>query len=288
MKNIKGITLIVLVVTIVVLLIISGVAISMITGYNGLFGMANSSASKYNQNSLSEQQRLQEIYSQLLLADSDSTTLENIDMTTLNALIEQKVNTIIQPLQQEIDRLKNSSAFLPTGTIVALMGKTAPAGYLACDGGEYEISAYQALADYFEAQFGNKQYFGGTGTTFKVPNLCGEFLRGAGNNIHTQTIAGVSVREGDAGDVGTHQGSTVLRNIYHYDKSSYTQAIFYSNSSSGLNSNLDLSNRDRTFVTSTHSRAISADSNAVKSNTSNAVGFSIRPTNTAVLYCIKV
>ena len=111
-KN-KGITLVALVVTIVVLLIIAGVAVSMITGYNGLFGMANSSASKYNQNSLSEQQRLQEIYSHLLLADSNNTTLQDIDMTTLESLIETKARAIAQEeiadLKKEIETLKSKT-----------------------------------------------------------------------------------------------------------------------------------------------------------------------------------
>ena len=121
-KN-KGISLIALVVTIIVLLIISGVAVSMITGYNGLFGMANSSADKYNQNSLSESQRLQEIYAHLLLADSNGTTLENVDMTTLNTLIEQKVNQILQ--NERKNTLLFDSATDSNGCIITATGNNA-------------------------------------------------------------------------------------------------------------------------------------------------------------------
>ena len=176
---------------------------------------------------------------------------------------------------------------IPTGTILSIMGKTAPTGYLVCDGKEYQISTHPNLANYIKDQFGSYNYFGGDGTTtFKVPDLRGEFLRGSGTNSHKQTISGVSVSEGSGASVGQHQGSTVLRNIWHYDNSSTAQAIFYSNSSSGLNSNEALNNIDNWMVTSTHSRSINVSASIV-SNTSNYVGFSTRPTNTAVLYIIK-
>ena len=62
--------------------------------------------------------------------------------------------------------------YAPIGTVVSIMGTTAPQDYLACDGTAYNISDYPQLADYFEAQFGSKNYFGGDGsTTFAVPDL---------------------------------------------------------------------------------------------------------------------
>ena len=54
MNNKKGITLIALVITIVVLLVLAGVAISMITGQEGLFSKANYSAVEYNNKSQNE------------------------------------------------------------------------------------------------------------------------------------------------------------------------------------------------------------------------------------------
>lgn len=65
----------------------------------------------------------------------------------------------------------------PIGTVISFIGKTAPDGYLLCDGGVYEISAYPRLAGFIKEQFDSFGYFGGDGeTTFAVPDLRNLFL----------------------------------------------------------------------------------------------------------------
>ena len=79
---------------------------------------------------------------------------------------------------QEIDNGIN-----PVGNIISFMGTIAPSGYLICDGAEVNIADYPNLANHFETQFGSKNYFGGNGTTtFAVPDLRNEFLRGHGED----------------------------------------------------------------------------------------------------------
>lgn len=76
--------------------------------------------------------------------------------------------------------------FTPIGTVISVMSNEAPDNYLVCDGTAYNISEYSDLANFFEDQFGSKNYFGGNGTTtFAIPDLRGEFLRGTGTNGHT-------------------------------------------------------------------------------------------------------
>lgn len=43
---------------------------------------------------------------------------------------------------------------------------------------EYAVGDYPELAEHFEEQFGDKQYFGGDGNTFAVPDMRNLFLRG--------------------------------------------------------------------------------------------------------------
>ena len=63
----------------------------------------------------------------------------------------------------------------PIGTVIDYMGKSAPDDYLICNGETYQISDWPDLADFFEAQYGKKNEFGGDGTsTFGVPALSGE------------------------------------------------------------------------------------------------------------------
>lgn len=69
---------------------------------------------------------------------------------------------------------------IPIGTLHHFLGTAAPDGYLACDGAEYNIADYPALANFFEAQFGSANQFGGDGeTTFCIPDLQGRFLFGS-------------------------------------------------------------------------------------------------------------
>lgn len=58
LKQQNGITLVALVITVIVLLILAGVAMSMITGEDGIFQKAAHSADKFNQNAIAENERL--------------------------------------------------------------------------------------------------------------------------------------------------------------------------------------------------------------------------------------
>jgi hypothetical protein len=66
-------------------------------------------------------------------------------------------------------------ALCPAGSILPYAGDTAPSGWLLCDGGTYTTTTYPNL--YAVVAF----RFGGSGTSFKVPDLRGRFLRGRDN-----------------------------------------------------------------------------------------------------------
>lgn len=61
LKREKGITLIALVVTIIILLILAGVSLGLLTGQNGIIDRSKESARKYNESSLNEQIKMNEI-----------------------------------------------------------------------------------------------------------------------------------------------------------------------------------------------------------------------------------
>ena len=65
----------------------------------------------------------------------------------------------------------------PAGTIVAFGGTIPPAGWLLCDGGSYPNATYLALSNVIGSNFG------GSGTSFNVPDLRGRFLRGADGSV---------------------------------------------------------------------------------------------------------
>lgn len=160
----------------------------------------------------------------------------------------------------------------PVGCIIQMMGITAPAGYLACDGTAYNIADFPFLAAYFESQFGTKNHFGGDGTTtFAVPDLRGEFLRGTGTNSHSG--------DGNGAAVGTHQEATRIPLVNVYDGQ-----LILSKVPSGTNmpANMDT----HTAVSSSNGRSLFNPS-GTDALVDDYGKFTVRPTNTSVLYCIK-
>ena len=161
----------------------------------------------------------------------------------------------------------------PIGTVISYMGNTAPKDYLVCDGTIYNISDYKELAEYIKVQFGSYNYFGGDGiTTFAVPDLRGEFLRGTGTNSHTNQGSGASV--------GVHQDGTEIPNV-HYN---------------GTKLQMDVNTSETKLAVVSEDKAIKTTGGRLWAQSSTTTGsdnlevrraYTSRPTNTSVLYCIK-
>lgn len=165
----------------------------------------------------------------------------------------------------------------PVGHIISQMGITAPSHYLICDGSVYNIVDYPHLSQYIKDQFGTFNYFGGDGIiTFAVPDLRGEFLRGTGTATRNT---------GTGASVGGHQDPTSLPGIFPYATSSgYNSLIIdYKEEKKGnsfLNVDSNLTNTARFY------KALDLGA-LTQSATPYTYAYTTRPTNTAVLYCIK-
>lgn len=162
----------------------------------------------------------------------------------------------------------------PVGNIIAFMGNAAPQDYLICDGTVYNISDYPLLAQHILVEFGSYNYFGGDGTTtFAVPDLRGEFLRGTGTNSHENS--------GNGANVGTHQGGTFTTTIAIFDDGNiYATKQNNNEILVGLNG-------DSYLFDSTGRKGVAVKGTISKETAETAYMMSSRPTNTSVLYCIK-
>ena len=174
---------------------------------------------------------------------------------------------------EEID-----NGITPIGTIIAFMGTIAPIGFVFCDGSELNIVDYPNLASHFETQFGSKNHFGGDGTTtFAVPDLRNEFLRGYGDRTN---------------EIGKHQDATNLPNIYTANNGKGLLVPLY-NASSGTTSqanNVDSQKNETDYGTDSSKYQISQFNGSLitDSNYGSVMqSYTARPTNVAVLYCIK-
>jgi len=93
---------------------------------------------------------------------------------------------------------------IPTGTVQAFAGSTAPIGYLLCNGAAVSRTTYSKLFSVIGTTYGA----GNGTTTFNVPDLRGEFIRGldAGRGVDIGRTLGSS--QGDLFRSHTHSGST--------------------------------------------------------------------------------
>lgn len=177
----------------------------------------------------------------------------------------------LKELEDKIIALEKKQVVV--GSVISyIVGQSVPVGYLPCDGQVYNIKDYQELADAIKKGPGKYDYFGGDGTTtFAVPDLRGEFLRGTGT---------ATLNRGTGEAVGVHQEPTTHANFRSYAESAsgYFHIPINKNfNQGGANADLAQWATNEVFFRASE---ISGIAGTVTEYTS-------RPTNTAVLYCIK-
>ena len=81
------------------------------------------------------------------------------------------------------------SLYSPAGAVTAFAGQAAPAGWLECDGSAVNRTTYSNLFSVIGTTYGQ----GDTNTTFNLPELRGEFIRGwdHGRGVDTNPVARV-------------------------------------------------------------------------------------------------
>ena len=193
----------------------------------------------------------------------------------MNSASAAQLTELMQYMSSQM-RIPISGGYAPVGTIISFMGTTAPQDYLPCDGTIYNIDDYSQLASFFATQFGASNYFGGNGTTtFAVPDLRGEFLRGTGTNSHTN--------QGNGANVGDHQDAT--KHAYEFMGGS-NNAIDFRGTVDGSGYIID-QNRDTTYRVEGDKQVKRTGDYPVEDLGSGNTSYTSRPTNTSILWCIK-
>lgn len=202
----------------------------------------------------------------------------NDSETRLRTLIQSLYNVIVNDEDNVVNALDETHGLqdTPIGVLLPFMGITVPKHYLLCDGTEYNISDYPILANHFLTDFNKVNYFGGDGaTTFKVPDLRGEFLRGSGTATRN-TGTGLAV--------GLHQEATLFPNIWAYvnDKdNAKTITVEYEKDESMKATQTDNTVNSKSFID------IIVSTKSFNNRDGGTAKFAARPTNTAVNYIIK-
>ncbi len=159
---------------------------------------------------------------------------------------------------------------VPVGTVISYMGKKAPKHYLACDGAIYNIAEYKEFSDFIKEEYGAFDFFGGDGEkTFAVPDLRNEFLRGYHGDKEEKL----------SGDIGVNQEPT-----NHINFVTGKNSRMFLNGD--YNEEVNAKNRDKVIFTS-NLRGWTNDGSLSNWAAGGDTKYTSRPTNTAVLYCIK-
>lgn len=146
-------------------------------------------------------------------------TIVNADVNTAAAIAYSKLNLASSVTSADIvdntivlgDLATALQAFLvPTGTVSAYAGSTAPTGYLLCDGTTtHSTTTYAAL-------FAVVAYtYGGSGGTFGVPNLKGRTVIGVGVGVDAIPVTGVIGVAQGAGSVTLTGDQSGIQNHDH-------------------------------------------------------------------------
>lgn len=92
---------------------------------------------------------------------------------------------------------------VPTGSVQAFMGTAVPGGWLLCDGSAVSRTTYAGLF----AAIGNACGSGDGLTTFNVPDLRGQFLRGVDGGAGRDPDTGARTAMSAGGNTGNQVGS---------------------------------------------------------------------------------
>jgi hypothetical protein len=150
---------------------------------------------------------------------------------------------------------------VPVSTIIAIADGVVPTGFLECNGATISRSTYSALFSKISTLYGA----GDGSTTFKIPDLRGEFIRGFdnGRGVDSDRRLGTQQEYDWKGFYMMNTG----QNTYNYSHNE----VYHGKSTTGYNGN--------TFV---GYWAAPSAALGTKWDTSE-----IRPRNIAMMYCIK-
>jgi len=160
----------------------------------------------------------------------------------------------------------SSGALVPTGSVFAMATSTVPSGYLECNGAAVSRTTYADLFASIGTTWGN----GDGTTTFNLPQLRGEFIRGwdNGRGVDSGRAFGSSQSE----MIGPHNHSITDPGHFHQVNINVYQQ------GSGPNASTDMANRAGNTQSSTSTTGITINNNSGTEN---------RPRNVAMMYVIK-
>jgi microcystin-dependent protein len=175
------------------------------------------------------------------------------------------------------DGLTDASVLMPTGAVLPFAMSSPPTGWLKCNGDAVSRTTYSTLF----AAIGTTHGDGDGATTFTLPDLRGEFVRGLDDSRGVDTGRALGSTQGDSNKSHTHgfSGSTNTTGAHSHSVQTYT-------GTGGLGHLVEQDTADTS--TGFHNTSSAGNHDHTFSGTTGASGNTeTRPRNVALLYCIK-
>ena len=168
---------------------------------------------------------------------------------------------------------------VPTGSVHMMATTTAPSGYLECDGTAVSRTTYSDLFDTIGTTWGE----GDGSSTFNVPDLRGEFVRGWDNGKGTDSGRSFASSQSDQNAQHNHTATTTITDPGHKHTTSVDSSkLFPAAGGESISFGGAGSYPATTFTMNTNTTGITA-----ATTTANQGGDEARPRNIAMMYVIK-
>ena len=172
---------------------------------------------------------------------------------------------------------------VPTGSVHMMASTSVPSGYLKCNGAAVSRTTY---ADLF-AEIGTAFGAGNGSSTFNVPDLRGEFVRGWADNRNVDSGRNFGTSQGSQNKQHNH-GVTQSAHSHGINDPGHRHNVAYSNSDSGDGVIEESGQGFNGFEpTETATTGISINNATIGISINNDGGSEARPRNIALMYVIK-
>lgn len=163
---------------------------------------------------------------------------------------------------------------IPAGSVAYYGGNTAPVGWMKANGAAVSRATYADLFAAIGTFYGPGDGF----TTFNLPDLRGEFVRGLDDGRGIDKGRGLGTLQESQNKEHTHTGKTAQAGAHSH---TYMNTDTYLTNTSGISGGNNFTDRDTIYNTSTngdHTHALTIDASG---------GSEARPRNVALLAIIK-
>ena len=184
-------------------------------------------------------------------------------------------------------------AGVPSGSVFCMAVATVPSGYLECNGAAVSRTTYAALFAIIGTNYGT----GNGSSTFNLPDLRGEFIRGFDNGRGADSGRSIASSQGASNASHNHSFSdsgttstktltgTVQRISETFNNSGSATGVFSKSTGSSANftpGSPDVNDTGSFSINATHNHTFSV------SGTTGSQGSEARPRNVAMMYIINV